>query len=87
MSPQHVHLQTVIKQGESIKFLHQQQEDPTWKGYLHNKKKGTMKFIPNSDIHTLPTMNNLKQWKKVTLTNVIFARIETVLFAVFLGVR
>ena len=66
MVSQHVHLQTLIKQGESLKFLQQQQEDPTWKGYLHNLKRGTMKFILNSNIHTLPTMNNLKLWKKAS---------------------
>ena len=32
VSSQNVHLQTLIKQGESIKFLHQQQENTTWKG-------------------------------------------------------
>ena len=66
MVSQHEHLGTLIKQGESLKFLQQQQEDPTWKGYLHNLKRGTMKFILNSNIHTLPTMNNLKQWKKAS---------------------
>ena len=62
MVSQHVHFQTL--QSESLKFLHEQQEDPTWRGYLYNLKKGTMKFILNSSIHTLPTMNNLKLWSK-----------------------
>ena len=64
MDKQHVHLQTLLKQGEALKFLHSQEQDPTWRGYLYNLKKGTMKFILNSSIHTLPTMNNLKLWNK-----------------------
>ena len=52
MDKQHVHLQTLLKQGEALKFLHVQQQDPTWRGYLYNLKKGTMKFILNSSIHT-----------------------------------
>ena len=66
MEAQHVHLQTLMKQGESLQFLHAQQEDPTWKGYIYSLKKGTMKFILNSNIHTLPTMNNLKLWSKAS---------------------
>ena len=61
---QHVHLQTLLKQGEALKFLYVQQQDPTWRGYLYNLKKGKMKFILNSSIHTLPTINNLKLWNK-----------------------
>ena len=31
---------------------------------LHNLKKGTMKFILNACINTLPTQDNLKLWNK-----------------------
>ena len=38
--------------------------DPEWKGFIFNLKKGTMKFILNASINTLPTQNNLKRWNK-----------------------
>ena len=41
-------------------------QDPVWKGFIYNLKKGTMKFLINSSIHTLPTQNNLKLWNKST---------------------
>ena len=74
MDKQHVHLQTLLKQGQALKFLYVQQQDPTWRGYLYNLKKGKMKFILNSSIHTLPTINNLKLWNK---TSVVFVETET----------
>ena len=36
--------------------------DATWKSYLFALPKGTMKFILNSTIDTLPTKANLKLW-------------------------
>ena len=36
--------------------------DATWKSYLYALPKGTMKFILNSTIDTLPTKTNLKLW-------------------------
>ena len=38
--------------------------DATWQSYLHALPKGTMKFILNSSINTLPTKANLKLWGK-----------------------
>ena len=35
-----------------------------WKSFIYNLKSGTMKFLLNSFIHTLPTQNNLKLWNK-----------------------
>ena len=37
-------------------------QDATWKSYLYNLPKGTMKFILNSTICTLPTKSNLVLW-------------------------
>ena len=37
-----------------------------WKSYIYNLPKGTMKWILNASIDTLPTKVNLKQWGKVT---------------------
>ena len=38
--------------------------DLNWKSYIFNLKKGTLKFILNATIDTLPTNANLKQWGK-----------------------
>ena len=38
--------------------------DATWKSYLYALPKGTMKFIINSCINTLPTRANLRLWGK-----------------------
>ena len=38
--------------------------DPNWKSILYNLPKGTMKFLINSLINTLPTQDNLKLWGK-----------------------
>ena len=58
------HLDTLLKQGEYLKFAQQEECDPSWKSILYNLPKGTMKFILNSLTHTLPTQDNLKLWGK-----------------------
>ena len=60
------HLHTLIKQGEFLKISQLEQQDPIWKSFIHNLKKGTMKFLLNSMIDTLPTKSNLKLWNKTT---------------------
>ena len=55
---------TLFKQSELIKLSTQEQVDPEWKGFIYDMKKGTMQFLLNSFIHTLPTQNNLKLWNK-----------------------
>ena len=42
-----------------------EQTDATWKSFIYNLPKGTMKWILNSSIDTLPTKVNLKLWGKV----------------------
>lgn len=60
------HLRKLISQSEFLKFSQQEQSDYTWKGFIYNLKKGTMKFLLNSMINTLPTQSNLKLWNKST---------------------
>ena len=60
------HLNTLIKQGEFLKICQKEQQDPIWKSFIHNLKKGTMKFLLNSVLDTLPTKTNLKLWSKTT---------------------
>ena len=58
------HLDTLFKQGEFLKLAQREKKDPIWKGFIWSLKSGTAKFLLNSTIHTLPTMNNLKLWNQ-----------------------
>ena len=61
------HLQSLLKQGEYLQFVKEQEQDATWKSYVYNfKKKGTMKFILDASINCLSTQDNLKLWNKST---------------------
>ena len=40
--------------------------DATWISFIYNLPRGTMKFILNSTLDTLPTRVNLKMWGKVS---------------------
>ena len=51
-------------QGEFLKLALEEKKDPIWKSFIWNLKSGTAKFLLNSTIHTLPTMNNLRLWNK-----------------------
>ena len=60
------HLSGLLKQGEFLAITLQEKQDATRQSYLHNLEKGTMKFILNACINTLPTQDNLKLWNKST---------------------
>ena len=60
------HVQTLVKQGKFLELSKCEQMDATWKSFIYNLPKGTMKWLLNSSIDTLPTKVNLKQWGKVT---------------------
>ena len=59
-------MKKLVKQGKYLELCQQEQTDATWKGYLYNLPRGTMKFLLNSTIDTLPTKVNLKMWGKVS---------------------
>jgi len=52
------------KQGDLLRLVADMDKDISWKSYIYNLPKGTMKFILNASINTLPTLSNLKQWGK-----------------------
>ena len=60
------HVQTLIKQGQFLELTKIEQLDATWQSFIFNLPKGTMKWLLNSSINTLPTKANLRQWGKVT---------------------
>ena len=60
LEKQKIHLETLLKQGDYLKFAEQEKCDPNWKSVVYNLPKGTMKFLLNSFTNTLPTGDNLK---------------------------
>ena len=60
------HVKTLVKQGNFLGLTSLENNDATWKSFIFNLPKGTMKFVLNSSIDTLPTKATLKQWGKVS---------------------
>ena len=60
------HVSGLIKQGKILELSQIEKTDATWKGFIYNLPRGTMKFLLNSVIDTLPTKVNLKLWGKRT---------------------
>lgn len=54
------------KQGDFLQLVNEMEDSYTWKSYIYNLPKGTLKFLINASINTLPTLSNLKQWGKIT---------------------
>ena len=53
-------------QGKFIELTNLERTDATWNSFIYNLPKGTMKFVLNSSINTLPTKSNLCLWGKRT---------------------
>lgn len=49
-----------------MNLLASMEVDVEWKSFIFNLPKGTMKFLLNASLDTLPTMTNLMQWGKTT---------------------
>ena len=60
------HVKTLVKQGHFLELTKIEMMDATWQSYIYNLPKGTMKWLLNSSINTLPCKSNLRQWGKVT---------------------
>jgi len=59
-------IDTYQKQGDFLRLVSEMDADISWKSYVYNVPKGTMKFILNASINTLPTLSNLMQWGKTS---------------------
>ena len=59
-------LRSYSKQGEFLKLTTDMDADLDWKSFIFGMSRGTMKFLLNASVNTLPTANNLKQWGKQT---------------------
>ena len=60
------HVKTLTQQGNFLSLAAAEYEDAVWKSYMYDLKQGTMKFLMNAAIDTLPTAANLLKWKKTT---------------------
>ena len=60
------HVKSLTVQGSSLALAAAEKNDLSWKSYMFDLKKGTLKFLTNVSIDTLPTQANLKRWKKST---------------------
>ena len=58
------HVKSLVVQGQYLALAAAQKEDVVWKSFMFNMKQGTLKFLLNTAIDTLPTAANLKCWKK-----------------------
>ena len=58
------HVKEPAVQGNILELASAEKEDIVWKSYMFDLKQGTLKFLLNSSIDTLPTAANLKRWKK-----------------------
>ena len=57
-------LKSLAVQGKNLELAASAETDFIWKSYLHDMRAGTMKFLLNAAIDTLPTAANLQRWKK-----------------------
>ena len=58
------HVKSLTVQGNTLALAAAEKEDAIWKSYMYNLKAGTLKFLLNATIDTLPTAANLLRWKK-----------------------
>ena len=57
-------VKSLAVQGRTLALAEHEKTDFTWKGSLYDLKAGTLKFLVNAVIDTLPTAANLQRWKK-----------------------
>ena len=60
----HEKVKSLVVQGKNLALAAAEEGDLIWKSYIFDLKAGTMKFLLNASIDTLPTAANLKRWKK-----------------------
>ena len=57
------HVNSLQVQGRLLALVSQEKEDMLWKSTLFQLNSGTLKFMLNASIDTLPTPANLQRWK------------------------
>ena len=54
----------LVVQGQEVALASADKQDIVWKSFMINMKQGTLKFLLNVAIYTLPTATNLNIDKK-----------------------
>ena len=57
-------MKSLTVQGKNLELASAEKQDLVWKSFMYDLKQGTLKFLLNANIDTLPTAANLKRWKK-----------------------
>ena len=57
---------SLMVQGKTLALAIAEKSDMIWKSYLYDLKAGTLKFLINACIDTLPSAANLVRWSKST---------------------
>ena len=60
------HAETLQVQGHLLTLAAKEKQDLLWKASMFQLKSGTLKFMMNASIDTLPTPANLRRWKYTT---------------------
>ena len=58
------HVKSLVQQGHFLSLASAEHQDVIWKSYMYNLKRGTLKFLLNASLDTLPTAANLLKWNK-----------------------
>lgn len=56
----------LVEQGRLLEIAAKENEDLTWKAFAFGMKKGTLKFVLNATLDTLPTKTNLLKGRETT---------------------
>ena len=60
------HVKDLVVQGKFLALAAAENEDIVWKSAMYDLKQGTLKFLLNASIDTLPTAANFERWKKLS---------------------
>ena len=60
------HVKSLVQQGHFLSLASAEHQDVIWKSYMYNLKQGTLKFLLNASLDTLPTAANLLKWNKTS---------------------
>lgn len=55
--------------GQFLELLDQEKADIQWKSTIYNVPKGVLSFALKTATNTLPTLDNLKRWRKIRIAN------------------
>ena len=81
------YIKDLTQQGKFLELAAAQHEDAIWKSYIFDLKQGTMKFLLNAAIDTLPTGANLVKWNKKTSDKCLQCRCKETTFHILNGCK